>query len=91
MSALHRKNRPLVLERDGYICQLRYPDCTVRAVEADHVINYARGGSDDVENLQAACSSCHKVKTNAESVEARAALKRAARHPDSLRKHPGLR
>ncbi|MFI8976902.1 HNH endonuclease [Nocardia asteroides] len=79
------------MKRDGYECQLRFRGCTVRAEDVDHRGNYARGGSDSPENLQAVCNSCHKVKTGREAAEARAALKRAARHPDSLRVHPGYK
>ncbi|MGW4240922.1 HNH endonuclease [Nocardia sp. NPDC004722] len=91
MSAEHRRNRPIVLERDEFLCQLRLPVCVGTATEVDHILNFASQGSDQLENLQAVCGPCHKVKTADESAAARAAMKRAARHPDSLRRHPGYR
>jgi 5-methylcytosine-specific restriction protein A len=36
------------------------------ATEVDHIINKANGGTDDDDNLQSICSSCHKDKTAAE-------------------------
>jgi 5-methylcytosine-specific restriction protein A len=38
-------------------------------LEVDHIVNRARGGLDDEENLQALCIPCHKQKTAAESAE----------------------
>ena len=53
-----------VLERDGYECQLRYPDiCTGRAREVDHIVQPAAGGTDDLENLRAVCTPCHRRRT----------------------------
>lgn len=91
VSAEFRRNRLPVMQRDGFTCQLRYRGCTVDAEDVDHRDNFARGGLDVAENLQAVCRACHKVKTGRESAEARAELKRAARHPDSLRSHPGYK
>jgi 5-methylcytosine-specific restriction endonuclease McrA len=56
-----RKSK-LVLERDGYQCQIGLPGCTGRATTADHIIAVAKGGSNDVSNLQAACRHCNSVK-----------------------------
>ncbi|AKI27425.1 hypothetical protein [Moraxella phage Mcat9] len=36
-------------------------------LEADHIINRAQGGSDDLSNLQTLCKPCHKIKTQKES------------------------
>jgi hypothetical protein len=35
--------------------------------EVDHIINKARGGTDDAANLQTICRACHAAKTAAES------------------------
>jgi 5-methylcytosine-specific restriction protein A len=56
-----------VLTRDRGICipcygRGRY----TRAVEVDHVLSKARGGSDDLANLQAICKACHRRKTELE-------------------------
>ena len=59
--------RRLVLVRDRNVCQIAFDGCTVRATEVDHVIPRSRGGSDQLENLQAACSRCHASKTGREA------------------------
>jgi len=47
-----------VLERDGHTC--RY--CGRPATTADHVIPKAKGGTDEMSNLVAACRSCNSGK-----------------------------
>jgi 5-methylcytosine-specific restriction protein A len=60
-----RRLRDRVLLRDQYTCQCcGYVD---HKLEVDHIVNKARGGTDDESNLQALCSDCHKTKTQAES------------------------
>ncbi|WP_458718318.1 HNH endonuclease [Pseudomonas gregormendelii] len=62
-----RRKRAAILLRDEYTCQA----CGVITLqlEVDHIINRARGGSDEEDNLQALCVPCHKDKTAAESAE----------------------
>jgi 5-methylcytosine-specific restriction protein A len=62
-----RRKRAAILLRDEYTCQA----CGIITLqlEVDHIVNRARGGSDDEENLQALCVPCHKLKTAAESIE----------------------
>jgi 5-methylcytosine-specific restriction endonuclease McrA len=60
-SSLYRSNRRLVLERDGYRCQIRAPGCTTIATTADHVRPLAAGGSHDLANLRAACRHCNSI------------------------------
>lgn len=66
--------RARILARDGGQCCLRLPGCTFTATVVDHVLNRARGGSDDDGNLQAACRACNETKRRG---EARAGLRRA--------------
>ncbi|MEG9303316.1 HNH endonuclease signature motif containing protein [Psychrobacter celer] len=33
------------------------------ATDVDHIINKAKGGSDDPSNLQSLCRKCHRSKT----------------------------
>lgn len=47
-----------VIERDGGICHY----CGDEATTADHVIPRSLGGSDDMDNLVAACRSCNSRK-----------------------------
>lgn len=58
-----RRVRLTVLERDGYLCQLRLPGCTVTATTVDHLVSRARGGAAlDPNNLRAACTPCNSRK-----------------------------
>lgn len=78
--------RARVLSRDKYRCRLGLTGCKTIATEVDHV---ARGDNHDESNLQAACSACHRKKTQAEALTARR-KKRALRYRPKER-HPGAR
>ncbi|ALU70518.1 hypothetical protein H351_15495 [Rhodococcus erythropolis R138] len=86
----HRNRRSAVLARDKERCQLRYEGCTGKATEADHIVNIESGGAEDIANMQAVCSTCHKHKTAQESAAARRANQKKRRHPSIDQKHPGL-
>lgn len=58
----HRRVRQLVLERDGWQCQIRGPRCVGVADSFDHIIPKAAGGETTVENGQAACTPCNSGK-----------------------------
>jgi 5-methylcytosine-specific restriction protein A len=60
-----------VLRRDGNRCQLLRDGavCGRRARQVDHKLARAFGGSDELDNLQAACDECHRLKSQAEAVE----------------------
>lgn len=62
-----RRLRDVVLYRDNYTCQHCGRVCVPENLCADHIINRASGGSDDLSNLQALCTDCHKTKTANES------------------------
>lgn len=75
-----RRLREQVLQRDSYLCQRclalgRYQE----ASEVDHIIPVAKGGSDQLSNLAAICTPCHKAKTAGEGG-------RASTHPEWLPK-----
>ena len=53
-----RTTRERVLERDGHRC--RY--CGAPATHVDHLVPVVRGGTDDPENLAAACPTCNLEK-----------------------------
>lgn len=53
-----KKRRLLVLKRDGYTCHY----CGLDANSVDHVLPRSRGGTDDLDNLVACCSSCNSSK-----------------------------
>ena len=75
-----------ILARDKR-CMIAGPNCTGRAEQADHIVNWAEGGSDHPSNLQAACVPCHSEKTKAEAARGRARAPKARRTPE---RHPGL-
>lgn len=62
-----RRKRDEIFKRDKYTCQV----CgrVGGELELDHIVNVARGGTDDDNNLQTICTACHKPKTHAESQE----------------------
>lgn len=56
-----------------------------RALEVDHIVPRARGGSNEIWNLQALCSTCNAQKSDREAVDFRAAHEHAGdRHADCL-------
>jgi hypothetical protein len=65
-TAQWRHIRRQVLERDGWLCQLRGPGCTGRATEVHHLYGRLRPGSPlgpadyDVTLLAAACRDCNR-------------------------------
>jgi 5-methylcytosine-specific restriction protein A len=65
----HAAWRRAVLARDQHTCRM----CGEPATEADHIINRAVAPdlTLDVDNGQALCTSCHKIKTRRESVAGR--------------------
>jgi len=63
-----RKLRRVVLMRDDYLCQeCRRSGRSRPGNEVDHIIPYANGGDDYMENLQTLCRECHAKKTATES------------------------
>lgn len=71
------KIRKLVLQRDDNLCQecLKQHRVTI-GTHVDHIQSKAKGGTDDLDNLQTLCEQCHKDKT----------LRETGRKP---RKHKG--
>jgi 5-methylcytosine-specific restriction endonuclease McrA len=49
-----------IFERDGYRCQICGGDSG--PFEIDHVLPLARGGTNDLDNLQTTCFSCNRSK-----------------------------
>ncbi len=60
-----RRLKDEILLRDMYTCQ--HCGRVGGQLELDHIINLASGGTDNKDNLQILCQSCHKQKTQAES------------------------
>jgi 5-methylcytosine-specific restriction protein A len=61
-TARWQKLRTLVLTANP-LCQSQ--GCRRPATDVDHVVALAKGGTDDLDNLRAYCTSCHSKKTAA--------------------------
>jgi 5-methylcytosine-specific restriction endonuclease McrA len=56
--------RRRILRRDSGLCQICEKSGRFSlASEVDHIIPLSKGGSDDEDNLQSICRSCHDDKT----------------------------
>lgn len=58
-----RRTRFKVLERDGHRCRYCGRTADEVAIDVDHVVPIREGGSDDLENLVAACVDCNMGKS----------------------------
>ena len=58
---LWSKIRERILIRDGYCCQYCGQE---DATTVDHILPISKGGTDDPDNLVAACSRCNYSKGN---------------------------
>ena len=59
-SSSWRRVRLVVLERDGWVCQIRASGCTLAAEHVDHIVPRGLGGhSLAPSNLRAACAKCN--------------------------------
>jgi 5-methylcytosine-specific restriction enzyme A len=46
------------------LCQMCDKQSIIKpATEVDHIAPLFKGGTDDMDNLQALCADCHKIKT----------------------------
>ncbi|WP_091076767.1 HNH endonuclease [Microlunatus sagamiharensis] len=84
-----RKGRADVLSRAAGQCQIKGPGCTRLATIDDHVVPLSLGGSLGLHNRQAACKTCHDLKTARDARSAKTAIQAKAKPP--ARKHPGLK
>lgn len=58
------RTRLAVLDRDGWQCTYCHKPLEGRDATADHIIPKAAGGSDDPDNLVAACRRCNGIKSD---------------------------
>lgn len=78
-----RKLRHEVFMRDGYRCRECGASKDETSLEIDHIVPVARGGTNDIDNLQTLCRECNRMKhtdtwvggeTNLESLEKQLSL-----------------
>lgn len=80
------KQRQQTLKRDHYQCV----KCgSTQRLEVDHIINVARGGTHNLDNLQTLCHHCHREKSQQEAHQARAAKRARLKLPPAH--HPGVK
>jgi 5-methylcytosine-specific restriction endonuclease McrA len=61
--------RKFVLRRDRFLCQIRGPRCTRHATQVDHIVPVCFGGSNNPNNLRAACAVCNQGRRPARVLE----------------------
>lgn len=62
-----QKARKQALKRDGHLCvPCLHNGRPTPATEVDHVLPRAKGGTDDLDNLESICRDCHQAKTAAD-------------------------
>ena len=61
-----------VLKRAKFHCELCGISADERALEVDHIVPRAHGGTDDPSNLQALCYSCNAMKRDRDDTDFRA-------------------
>ena len=61
---ISKKLRLLVLERDGFRCQLCGKTARETKLEVDHKIPAAKGGTDSLNNLWTLCFDCNRGKSD---------------------------
>ena len=62
-----RKIRKPILQRDNYLCQsCKRKGILTAANIVDHIVSKANKGTDEPDNLETICDTCHKKKTATE-------------------------
>ena len=57
-----RKLRHEVFKRDGYRCRECGASKDETSLEIDHILPVAKGGTNDIDNLQTLCKECNRMK-----------------------------
>ena len=60
-----------VLKKAKFRCELCGVSADTKALEVDHIIPRNKGGSDEINNLQALCYSCNAMKRDKDSTDFR--------------------
>jgi 5-methylcytosine-specific restriction endonuclease McrA len=66
-----REVRRMVLERDGYRCQIGSHVCTGEATAVDHIVSWRDGGAPySLLNLRASCKPCNSSRVSTSKANA---------------------
>lgn len=66
---IKKPTREVVYENSGGKCGLCGRDVSLDDFTIDHVVPIARGGTNEIDNLQACCSRCNKLKSDMKNEE----------------------
>lgn len=80
-----RKLRHEVFKRDGYRCRECGASKDETSLEIDHIVPVARGGTNDIDNLQILCRECNRMKHTDEWVGGETDLEVAQNELDNLK------
>lgn len=61
--AVARKHRWMIAHRQSYVCNTCNMLLHPKGFDIDHIVELRDGGRDELDNLQALCSTCHAKKT----------------------------
>lgn len=81
-----RELRHEVFKRDGYRCCECGASKNETSLEIDHIIPVAKGGTNDIDNLQTLCRECNRMKHTDEWVGGETDLESVKKELDSLKK-----
>lgn len=82
-----KTTRKRILARDGHTCTVT--GCTTPALEVDHILNVAAGGTHADDNLTSLCYTHHAAKTHLERVAGQQRA-RARKQTTRTEPHPGV-
>lgn len=82
-----KTTRKRILARDGHTCTVT--GCTTPALEVDHIVNVAAGGTHADDNLTSLCYTHHAAKTQLERAAGIARYHAARPHTRPAEQHPG--
>ena len=80
-----RQLRHKVFKRDGYRCRECGASNDETSLEIDHIVPVARGGTNDIDNLQTLCRECNRMKYTDEWVGGETDLQMAENELESLK------
>ena len=81
-----RKLRHQVFKRDGYRCRECGASKDETSLEIDHIVPVARGGTNNIDNLQTLCRECNRMKHTDEWVGGETDLEVAQNELNNLKK-----